>query len=131
MEQLAITKTLNKESFKHELSSVVSILNDNSIYSVNILFGFAWGNEYRNWIPFEIKTTDIESEIAKAEQLGVGKFGSDDFYVLLGEDETEIEILFCHEQDIHLSFKRLSLIVRNIIERWQERKILQSKDNAL
>ena len=119
------TKILDEKTFKQELSHTIEILSDNKIHLVDILFGVAWGNEYHNWTPFTVPTTEIKFEIDKAEALKVGKFGDDDFYISIAD--LEIEMLFCHERDIHLSFNKYNSLVHDIIKSWETKNIIQTQ----
>ncbi len=117
-----LTKVLEEDNYREQLTSIVNILDNHGFATAEILFGVAWGNEYRDWVPFNVAVSAIESEIAKAEDLKVGKLGDDDFYVTLGSEE--LEILFCHERDVHLSFNQNSKLVEDILNSWREKGLL-------
>ena len=110
---------------RQELWSTINLLERHNIKNVEILFGFAWGNEYQNWTPYIVDVSSIESEISKAEALKVGFIGDDDFYIT--HEGYEIEILFCHECDIHLSFNQSNEIVNDILKDWQEKNIISPR----
>ena len=88
---------------------------------VKLLFGYAWGNEYKNWTPFQISLKEIANEIKRAEDSGFGTFGDDNLHLLI--DSENIEILFCHEMDIHLSFNETNKLIANILRNWKEKGI--------
>ena len=119
------TRTLNVPEFKTEFDSIIKTLEQNHIDNVEILFGWAWGNDYKNWIPFQIKVSDIVSEIDKPQKQSLGQFRHDDIFITL--TEWEIEFLFCHESDIHLSFNDANEITASIIDTWNSKEIIHSK----
>jgi hypothetical protein len=119
------TKILDEKSFKQELANTIGILNNNEIHFVKILFGVAWGNTYHDWTPFQVETTEINSEIKKAEALKVGRLGDDDFYIIIADFETEI--LFCHERDVHLSFNKYNSFVTDLTKSWETHDIIQTQ----
>ena len=83
---------------------------------------------YHNWIPFQISVADIKSEIEKAENIRVGRLGDDDFYIIL--QDLEVEILLCHERDVHVSFNKNNSITTDITKTWKERNIfLEQRQN--
>jgi hypothetical protein len=43
-----------------------------------MMFGFAWGNEYKDWTPFIVSINEILNEIEKANNTGTGDFYNDD-----------------------------------------------------
>jgi hypothetical protein len=77
-----------------------------------MLFGWAWGNDYKNWTPFTTTVEEIAGEIDKANKSGSGSFYDDDTVLYLNHLTTEI--LFCHEHDIHLSYNEANPIVNSI-----------------
>lgn len=89
---------------------------------IEMMFGWAWGNEYKDWTPFMVSTNDIATEIDKAEQSGAGNFYNDDTFFYL--KEWHCQILFCHEFDIHLDFDENNNLVDDIIGRWKKKRIL-------
>jgi hypothetical protein len=119
------TSILDEVNFNQELLNTIKLLTDNKIEFVDILFGAAWGNAYRNWTPHRIKTADIKLEIDKAQDLKVGKFGDDDLFIII--PQLEIEILFCHERDIHLSFNTFSPLVNEMAKLWETKSIVQKQ----
>jgi hypothetical protein len=111
-----VTRVLSKVAFKTEFDSIINLLGRNHIDQVEILFGYAWGNEYRDWIPFEIKLADIVAEIDKPQMQNLGQLGRDDFYIIL--PKLEMAFLFCHERDIHLLYNFHHTIVSAVTDRW-------------
>ena len=117
-----LTRILNEFEFKTEFDRIIKILEQNQIDEVEILFGWAWGNEYKDWVPFRTKVIDIVSEIDKPQQQKLGQLGNDDIFITI--PELEIEFLFCHELDVHLSFNSDNKIVSSVIDSWVSEQII-------
>jgi hypothetical protein len=118
------SKVLSKEEYKACFEEIIQILTSNQHKKVDILFGVAWGNEYKDWTPFSVPVYNIAHEITVAEQLNVGRFGEDDFYLILTSIKTEI--LFCHEMDIHLRYQQKNPITETIVESWKANDLVCS-----
>ena len=124
------TKVLAETEYKNWLSEIIEILKNNDIHEVEILFGVAWGNEYKDWTPFKVDVEEIVNEIKEAEKMNVGRFSHDDFFIMVSE--IEVEILFCHECDMHLSFNDQNRVVSAIINEWEINRIIHvRKENDL
>jgi hypothetical protein len=87
-----------------------------------LLFGFAWGNEYKEWTPFEVNIDSIQEEISIAEKKSDGRFGSDDFHIFCLS--IPIEILFCHEGDIHLRYNESNAVLTDIVNLCRRKDLL-------
>jgi hypothetical protein len=111
--------------YKSSLDEIVAILKYHNEIEVEMLFGCAWGNEYKDWTPFIISSEFIMNEIDKAEKTGTGSFYDDDTFLYL--DDIGTEILFCHEHDIHLSYNETNELVTNILDAWEAKGIIQEK----
>jgi hypothetical protein len=116
------TKQLSREDCKTCLAEIIGILRANKVLEIEMLFGFAWGNDYKDWTPFIVSTTDIMIELDKAEKSGAGSFFNDDTFFCM--PAWDCEVLFCHEYDIHLEFDRSNVIVAAIIEAWKSKDII-------
>ena len=114
-----------KEKYIENLKVILKILTKNNYNEINLLFGFAWGNKYKDWTPFKVLTKEIESEISLAEIKQVGKFGNDDLFIIIQELQTEI--MFCHEMDIHLEFNSENKITNEIINYWNLNNLIKIK----
>jgi hypothetical protein len=87
---------------------------------VEILFGFAWGNEIYpdpQWEYEKLAIEQVESRIRNEEVNQTGKLGDDDFYIQLSEIPLEIQL--CHESDLHLWFEEKSPLVEEIFDDWK------------
>jgi hypothetical protein len=119
------SKILNREELILALNEITSILKKNNIDRIEISFGFMWGRDGDEWIDYDILTLEIIERIEKEENLNKGKLGKDDFWISI--KEFEIEILFCHESDIHLCYNSENNITRTILDNWEEKNIIQTK----
>jgi hypothetical protein len=102
---------------------LIDIFKKNEIKDVEILFGWAWGNEYKVWTPFNVEIDNILDEIYKAEKTGYGNFYKDDIFITLNEFQAGIR--FCHEHDIHINYNSECDIVLDIVSAWEKKKIIQ------
>jgi hypothetical protein len=116
------TKQLSREQCKNCLDEIIDILQINQVPEIKMLFGFAWGNDYKDWTSFLVSTDEITIEIDRAEKSGTGNFFNDDTFFYL--PEFDCEILFCHEYDIHLEFNQSNMVVNAIIEAWKRKDMI-------
>ena len=79
------------------------------------------GRDDAEWIDYDVLTTEIAERIEKEESQNKGQFGKDDLWISI--KELELEILFCHESDIHLYYNDQNLIVSDILGGWEAKKI--------
>ena len=118
------SKVLSIVDYKTKFQEVIDILDRHNCKEVEILFGFAWGNTYKDWKPFKVHLYQVSHEIQLAEQLGEGKFVDDDFYIII--HEPQLEILFCHERDIHLCFNEGNPIATEILNNWKAEDLINT-----
>jgi hypothetical protein len=127
--QTAFSTILDQEALHKELECILQVLEEHGVSNMDILFGYAWDLEYKNWTPFSISLTEVFSEIRKAEELSSGEFGADDLYLIL--NGLEMEILFCHESDIHIDYNNKNEIIEKILHNWEVQGILNiEKQNS-
>lgn len=119
---IVYTKQLSRVECKACLAEIISIFRATKILEIEMMFGFAWGNDYKDWTPFIVPTDNIMVELDKAEKSGAGSFFNDDTFFYL--PELTCEILFCHEYDIHLEFDQSNITVNSIIEAWKKKNII-------
>ncbi len=119
------SRQLSRQECKNCLDEIIEILKTRKVLEIEMMFGFAWGNEYKEWTPFTVSPDEITIEIDKAEKSGTGSFYNDDTFLYLRELHSEI--LFCHEYDIHLEFDQPNEVVNDIIEAWKSKNIIQEK----
>ncbi|MBX7153029.1 hypothetical protein K1X84_15485 [bacterium] len=120
--QTIYSKTLNQLELRFELTRLIQVLCKNRIMKIELLFGFAWGNEYRDWEALEISPNDISTEIEKAELTKLGALGKDDVFITI--ESLETQVVFCHESDIHISFNITNDLVSEIRNIWQNNNII-------
>ncbi len=96
--------------------SLNEILNLVSVWShkkVSILYGWSWANEIDpTWATKEIPVTDILKDLSNKENLSGKTFDENDFTIFIDDN---IEILFCHEKDVHVIFQNESEIINKIL----------------
>jgi hypothetical protein len=116
------TRPLSRQECKDSLDEIVTIFKSRQDLKIEMMFGFAWGNEYKDWTPFFVSPDEIVTEIDKAEKSGTGSFYNDDTFLFL--EESRCEIRFCHDYDIHLDFEEHNQVVDAILKAWKNRKII-------
>ena len=117
------TTYLSAEDYQESVNDVIVLFKQHNLQTIELLFGYAWGNEYKNWAPFRVEIDSIINEIKIAENFGVGEFGRDDIYFTLSIFNTEI--LFCHESDIHLRYNDQNALVKDIRKIWEVKDFLR------
>ena len=118
----AFTKVLSQIEYERILDDTIAIFNQNKLRSIELLFGFAWGNVYKDWKQFQVNVDSITEEIRTAENLKVGNFGEDDLFITCSS--FEVEIFFCHESDIHLRYNYSNRLVLDILQLWKDKDLL-------
>ena len=118
------SKVLSIDDYKNKFEQIIHILDKHNCKEVEILFGVAWGNTYKDWTPYKVSLNQVPTEIQLAEQLKEGWFGDDDFYIII--HEPQMEILFCHERDIHLCYNQENSIATEILECWRAEDLINT-----
>lgn len=111
------------------LKKIIEVLVNHNIQIVDIMFGFAWGNYIyeNNWDNMTINASEI---IARAyEYKEYGNIGDDDLYINI--PDSNIEILICHERDIHIRYEQDSELLSKLQkvlpeEQWVVRRDIKS-----
>lgn len=117
----AFTKVLSHVDYDNMLDEIVIIFKQNKTVSIELVFGSAWGNVYKDWKPFSVNIDSITKEIKIAENLKVGNFGDDDLFIIC--PTFEVELLFCHERDIHLRYNDANRLVLDILQLWKDKNL--------
>lgn len=81
---------------------------------VDVMFGWAWAMEFYNWEERTMPITMVRGEVQSAESQDFGSLGDDDLYVRVKSHDLEIH--FCHEGDLHISFDAVGNMVEGILE---------------
>jgi len=120
------TRELPESEYKEQFDRHLSLLAGHGIVDIEVMFGWAWGNAYRNWVPFPVKLVEIRKEIELAEKSTQGKFREDDVYLII--PSREMELIFCHESDIHLNFRDDNDLTRVILDHWSKTGLTRSSE---
>ena len=117
MKREIVTRILDENQVREELRYLTEYFSKNGDESCDVLFGFAWGIDYypgNEW-PYEtVKLQNLEAKILEVEQRNIGSLTNDDLFVKVGG----IEFQFCHESDIHISFKKNNSEIEHFYQRW-------------
>ncbi|MCD6010483.1 MAG: hypothetical protein K0Q79_345 [Flavipsychrobacter sp.] len=116
------TIPLHKRGFRAEVKEVIATLKRHNIIHVNLMYGWSWGD----WTPFESLVNDVLINIDKQRQKTGDRFPGNDVYIDISN--LEVQIIFCHEHDIHLQFNRVDKFILEIISRWGTKKILNTAE---
>ncbi len=118
MEREILTYPITCKQLNDELSFVIEYFSKKGIEKCNILFGFAWGNEYypgKEWPEEEIELIDLIQKVKDIEASGIGVLGKDDLFVkLLG-----LEFRFCNDSDVHIYFYEHTEDIEFYYTRWK------------
>ena len=117
MKREIVTRILERPQILEELAFLAEYFESKGEDSCELLFGFAWGNEYypANEWPYEaVKLKQLSEKVADVEQSGIGRLSSDDLFVKV----RNLEFKFCHESDIHISYAEITPDAEYFFERW-------------
>jgi hypothetical protein len=84
------TRQLDFIVYENCLFEILDILKNNKVLEVEMLLGWAWGNEYKNWTSFTTAVEGISGEIDKANKSGSGSFYNDDTVIYLNNIGAEL-----------------------------------------
>jgi hypothetical protein len=88
-------------------------LPDFGITGIDVMYGWAWGNDIFNWETRTIALDTLKAEIEHIERQGFGKIGDDDLVIKINSHY--LEIILCHETDLHIKFDILTPLVEKIL----------------
>jgi len=117
MKREVVTGILEEDQVRDELRYLVDHFSKNGEESCDVLFGFAWGNDYypgNQWSYESVKLSSLESKISDVERRNIGRLANDDLFIKVGG----LEFQFCHESDIHISFETTSPGIEHFYDRW-------------
>ena len=103
--------------FLAEMDIVLKQLLKNNVTNVEMYFGWSWGD----WTSFDADATNIMSEVEKYKSRE-NEFPGNDVYIVI--KEIEVQLLFCHERDIHLSYNNHSALTLDILRSWNDRNLI-------
>jgi hypothetical protein len=118
MKREVLTYPLSEQQMREELAHVVEFYLAKSATTCRVLFGYAWGNDYyltKEWLEEEVALNNLIAKVAKVEATGVGRIGSDDLFLQVDD----LEFLFCHDSDIHISFIEHHPEMEHFYQRWK------------
>jgi hypothetical protein len=109
------------DRLRAELTYVAGYLIGLGCTDCDVLFGFAWRSASDDlelsWKSVHLPLVELDAEIRKAEDAGLGFFARDDVWVSF--EDRELKIQFCHHSGIHLSFSEPDDITEHLFSRWQ------------
>ena len=118
----AHSRQLPRDEIWSELHWILGAIERSGIKSVVVLFGFAWGNSWRQWVPVTLNIDEVVSEIRGAETAEAGELGTHDLF--LEVPEIEGTFVFCHESDLHVEFSHVTPLIHDTLMRWNGRGVL-------
>jgi len=114
-----LTYPLTSAQLRDELVFVVEHLQACGFSTCDVLFGYAWGNEYyddNHWVSESLTLSFLIAKVAEVESRGIGCLGSDDLYLGF----PTFQFLFCHDSDVHLYFSEDAPLVEFFYRRWED-----------
>ncbi|MGE5682116.1 MAG: hypothetical protein ACM34K_14705 [Bacillota bacterium] len=124
-----MSKIFALEDVEPILKKIIEVLVNNNIQIVDIMFGFAWGNYIyeNNWDNMTIHASEIIARTYEYKEYG--NIGDDDLYINI--PDSNIEILICHERDIHIRYEQDSELLSKLKrvlpeEQWVVRRDIKS-----
>ena len=120
MKKEILTYPLSKEQIDKELAFFAQYFIESGHKEFEILFGYAWGNEYYDTNEWNYETIEIEQLVNKVTSLeakGFGVLGCDDLFIKIPGQSFDFR--FCNDSDIHISFKESNSIIEDFYNRWK------------
>jgi len=121
MERDLQVHTEDVDCLRAELAYVVEFFRDLGFGRCDVLFGWAWSTERDkselSWKRVNIPLLELDAEIRRAEDAGLGKLGNDDVWVSF--EGRNLKVQFCHHSGIHLAYPDPDKITESFFTRWQ------------
>jgi hypothetical protein len=108
-----------QDVLRAEMRHLIQYLRDRGHEHCELVFGWHWGMEYPKgtpWATMHIPLAELETEVQKPEDAGLGEFGGDD--VTIRVPPLDCEFLFCHHEGIHLTFSQPGQVAEDFRARW-------------
>jgi hypothetical protein len=108
-----------REVLRAELAYLIGYLGERGHERCEVVFGWHWGMDYppeKPWGTIPLSLSDLEAEVGKLEEAGLGTFGLDD--VTIGIPPLQCEFLFCHHHGVHLTASGPAGIADDFHARW-------------
>ena len=111
--------TVNVQPFEriHSFSFIdflSKILPDFGITDIDVMYGWAWGNDIFNWETRTIALDSLKAEIENIESQDLGNIGDDDLVIKINSHD--LEITLCHETDLHIKYSESTSLIEKILE---------------
>jgi hypothetical protein len=121
MERDLQVHTEDVDRLRAELGHVVEYFRGLGYERCDVFFGWAWSTE-RDEPDLAMKSVDIplldlDDEVRRAEDAGLGNFGRDDVWISF--EGRALEIQFCHHEGVHLLYAEPDEITRHFLDRWR------------
>lgn len=117
-----LTYPLELTHVREELRFVLEYFRGLGCKSCELLFGFAWGNEYYPSDEWPYATWELGAvlgEVERVERAGWGELGQDDLFLKF--PTLNLEFRFCNDADIHICFDEGGGVVETFYSRWKLR----------
>lgn len=128
MQTQIVTRFIGLSAMRAELAFLVQHLQQVGYEYCEVLFGFAWGNDYyptSKWDYVRFPVAGLTGEVERVEAAGMGCLGADDLFVLL--PDSGVKFCFCHENDLHLSSISTDGVHAFFFRRWLEMGFVPSE----
>lgn len=122
MSREIITNPITPAQMHEELAFFIQFFMQLGREQCEVIFGFAWGNEYypgREWSVITIPLVGLAEELRRVEAAELGRLGDDDLFVSV--PPLPLEFHFCHESDLHITFSEPGEITEHFYQRWKSR----------
>ena len=119
MEREILTYPIEEEQVKNEFSFFIEYFLLKGMHTCDVLFGYAWGNEYypsNKWDYQEINLSELAKKVNEVETTGIGSLSNDDLFVKIND----LEFRFCHDSDVHIYFSKSNEDVEFYYSRWKQ-----------
>ena len=121
MERDLQVHTEDIDRLRAELDHVVEFFGGLGYERCDVFFGWAWSSE-RDKSDLAMKSVnipllDLNGEVRRAEDAGLGKFGRDDVWISF--EGSALMVQFCHHEGVHLFYSDPDEITRHFLDRWR------------
>lgn len=117
--EMLTTPVLGRKVLLDDLHAFVDRCARFGVQELQVLFGFAWGNEHGGWESIVSSPSGILEQVQQAEREGAGALGSDDLWIT--GDGGAWRLQYCHEGDIHFGYEEPSAVVEEHLAEWRRK----------
>lgn len=118
-----LTYPISAAQVNEELEHFVHFFLDRGYEHCDVIFGFAWGNQYyptnAGWNPIRMPIDVLIDEVRRVERSGWGELGSDNLFISI--PGVPLEFRFCDDSDIHIAFEDPCETTEHFYQRWKSR----------